>query len=205
MNGLVKKALAEFFGVTIFLTAIISATQRLELGFANVAFAATLGLMILLTGSTSGAHLNPAVSLYFLAKKALTFVEFVVYVVAQLAGAAAGVVLGNALAGTTHPAVSGSGNLAADFIGEVFATTVLIWLVGYLAANDMGSKIPVAVGIWVMAASMYTVTGAQANPAVAFGLLTTGADVSWIGTMILAQVVGALFALIANMFITSKK
>lgn len=203
MNGLLKKAVAEFVGVTLFLTAIISATQMQDTRFANVALATTLGLMILLTASTSGGHLNPAVSLYFLAKKAIGVVDFIVYVVAQLAGAAVGVLLGNALAGNTHAAAASSGNLTGDLIGELVATAILVWLVGHLAANNHGDKIPFAVGAWVLAASMFTLTGAQANPAVAFGLLTTGADGTWIAQVVIAQVLGALVAVVGTMFVTS--
>lgn len=203
MNGLLKKAVAEFLGVTAFLAAIISATNiDGHDHFANVALAGTLALMILLTASTSGGHLNPAVSLYFLAKRGISVTDFVVYVVAQLAGAAAGVQLGVALSGATFMA-SADGATPADLIGELLATTVLIWIVGHLAATDQGAKIPFAVGLWVLAASLYTASGAQANPAVTFGLLFAGKSVGYVGSIVLVEVIGALIALVLTMFVTN--
>lgn len=203
MNGLAKKAVAEFLGVTVFLTAIISSTTiaSRDGGFANLALGVTLGLMILLTAGTSGGHLNPAVSLYFLLKKAISTGEFVTYVVAQLVGGVAGVALGLLLSDATVSS-SDAGATTADLAAEFFATAVLVWIVGHLAATDQGSKIPFAVGIWVVAASLYTSTGAQANPAVTFALLFAGKSVAYVGSIIAAEVLGALAALALVMFVT---
>mgnify|MGYP000022245847 CR=1 FL=1 len=205
MNALLKKAIAEFLGVAGFLAAIISSTTiaggARAGGFANLALGATLGLMILLTAGTSGGHLNPAVSLYFLAKRGISLTDFITYVVAQLAGAAVGVQIGFALAGTSAGAAVATAP-ATDILAEFVTTTVLVWIVGHLAATDQGSKIPFAVGLWVVAASLYTTSGAQANPAVTFGLLFNGHSVTYVGTVILAQVIGVLCALVLVMFVT---
>jgi glycerol uptake facilitator-like aquaporin len=88
-------------------------------------------------------------------------------------------------------------------VAEAFATAVLVWLVGYLAANNHGDKIPFAVGAWVVAASLYTSTGAQANPAVTFGLLFTGADLNYVGTIVVAELVGLVVALLGVTFVTN--
>jgi aquaporin Z len=49
---------------------------------------ATLAVVIYLLGKISGGHVNPAVSLAFYLKGALSMTEFVGYVVAQLLGGA---------------------------------------------------------------------------------------------------------------------
>ena len=95
---LVRKMLAEFVGVAMFLTAIVGAgatfgSQEEANPFHAMVLAITLGLMALLVGGVSGGHLNPAVSLYFLSRKELSITEFIGYVVAQLGGAVAGVAL----------------------------------------------------------------------------------------------------------------
>ena len=206
MNALLKKAAAELVGVAVFLTAIISSTSTTfnhTPGFANVALAGTLAVMILITAGISGGHLNPAVSLYFFAKKALSLGELVTYVAAQLLGAVAGVALGSHLSGQVFaPAADAVSFTGIELAGEVFATAILVWIVGHLAATDQGSKIPAAVGVWVLAASLYTPTGAQANPAVTFGLLFHGKSVSYAGGIILAELAGALLGLIAITFIS---
>lgn len=205
MNGLLKKAVAEFLGVAVFLAAIISSTTISGHDhFANLALGATLGLMILLTASTSGGHLNPAVSLYFLAKRAISVTDFIAYLVAQLLGAFVGVQLGVALSGVSLPGSTAPAT-APDLIGELVATAVLVWIVGHLAATDQGSKIPFAVGLWVVAASLFTVSGAQANPAVSFGLIFGVKSIVYVSQVVLAQVVGALLALLATMYVTDAK
>lgn len=205
MNATLKKSIAEFVGVTVFLTAIISSTQiaSRDGGFANLALGITLGLMILLTAGTSGGHLNPAVSLYFYAKKAISLNTLLSYIVAQLLGATAGVFLGKLLSGGTFGAGDAATVDASAFAAEVFATAVLVWLVGYLAANNHGDKIPFAVGAWVVAASLYTSTGAQANPAVTFGLLFSGKDLNYVGTIVVAELIGLVIAMIGLAFVTS--
>ena len=72
---LLKKALAEFLGVTLFLTAICGAAvyQNKELGTA--ALAAVLGLAILVTAPISGGHLNPIVSIYFFSRREIGLVQ----------------------------------------------------------------------------------------------------------------------------------
>lgn len=206
MNATLKKSIAEFVGVGVFLTAIISSTSSTfnqTPGFANVALGVSLGLMILLTAGTSGGHLNPAVSLYFFAKKAISLNTLISYVIAQLLGATAGVYLGSLLSGGTFATGNNGTAGTAAFVAEAFSTAILVWLVGYLAANNHGDKIPFAVGAWVVAASLYTSTGAQANPAVTFGLLFHGQSVSYVGTIIVAELVGLVVALLGLSFVTN--
>ncbi|MEY4310715.1 MAG: hypothetical protein RLZ71_641 [Actinomycetota bacterium] len=205
---------AEFLGVTLFLTAIIGAASYFGTNDANVlhapALAITLGLMILLTGGVSGGHLNPAVSLYFLSKKAISGVEFLGYVVAQLAGAAFGVYLGNLMQGytaagfSTAPKNISTAVQISAFVGEVVATAGLVWIIIHLVNSKLGNLIPVAVAAWVLAASQFTPTGAQANPAVTFGLMFNGSlTVSYGLLLILAEVLGVLVALVVTMALTS--
>ena len=205
---------AEFLGVTLFLTAIIGAASYFGTTDANVlhapALAITLGLMILLTGGVSGGHLNPAVSLYFLSKKVISGVEFLGYVVAQLAGAAFGVYLGNLMHGYTAAGFSiAPKNIStavqiSAFVGEVVATAGLVWIIIHLVNSKLGNLIPVAVAAWVLAASQFTPTGAQANPAVTFGLMFNGnLTVSYGLLLVLAEVLGVLVALLVTMALTS--
>lgn len=198
MNALLKKGLAEFLGVTLFLTAIIG-TSGAELQ--RVALATTLALAILLTAGISGGHLNPAVSLYFFAKKQIGFAEFGTFVVAQLLGGLAGAHLGAFLMGKALPGLASTSSAvgANAFVGELVATAVLVWLVGSLAAADKGNLIPWAVGLWVSAAAAFTATGAQANPAVSFGLAFNGGTLTNTAMLVLAQVAGVLVTIVLMM------
>jgi arsenate reductase len=203
--------LAEFVGVTLFLTAIISAASYFSKGDANpfhaAALAITLGIAALLTGSISGGHLNPAVSLYFFSRKELSAVDFIGYVAAQLLGATAGVALGEYLHGYTIGGfTTAASTLSAGpaFVGEVVATAGLVLLIITLIQNKMTHLIPFGLMLWVFAAFNFTPTGAQANPAVTFGLMVDGTlNVSSGAQLVLAEIVGLLVAVILNMLLTS--
>jgi aquaporin Z len=80
MNGL--PLVAEFLGTFLLVMSILGTGNALVIG-------ATLTVIILLLGSVSGAHVNPAVSVAMLMKGAMGTVEFLTYTVAQCAGAAA--------------------------------------------------------------------------------------------------------------------
>lgn len=205
MTALLKKGLAEFLGVTLFLAAIIG-TAGAELP--RLALATTLALGILLTAGISGGHLNPAVSLYFFAKKQLGVADLLTYVAAQLLGGLVGAHLGAWLHGEKSLPGIGTGAYtwnAPAFFGEVLATAVLVWIVGSLAAAGKGNLIPWAVGLWVSAAAAFTATGAQANPAVSFGLMFNGVSIAATGWLIVAQLAGTALAIVLMMIFKGEK
>ncbi|MFM5968393.1 MAG: aquaporin [Micrococcales bacterium] len=204
MLNLARKGVAEFIGVALFVTAIIG-TSGAEL--ARLALATTLALGILLTAGISGGHLNPAVSLYFFAKKQLTAGELLTYIAAQLLGGLAGANLGAFLMGKTLGGITGAASApsSAAIVGELIATAVLVWIFGSLAATNKGNLIPWAAGLWISAAAAFTATGAQANPAVTFGLLFNGGNLQTAGALVISQLGGVVLALLGIMFFGKKK
>ena len=204
INNLLRKGIAEAMGVMIFVTSIVSANFNPT--FKNLALAGTLTLMILLTATISGGHLNPAVSFFFFARRSIDLTTLITYWIAQLAGGALGLYLGFALSGqsvtsVTGPTVSESG----AFIGEVFATAVLILIIIRLASTKREAIIPFAVGLWVLATSTFTLTGAQANPAVTFALMLRDGFGQDYLMLVLAQFIGALLALVYIVVLDSDK
>lgn len=200
INALLKKSIAEFLGVLMFLSAIVAAVANSGSDHmaAHAALATTLGLAILITAGVSGGHLNPAVSLYFYAKKALSLSELGAYIAAQLAGALVGAfigaqIVGKAVSGFTTSSAAPS---SAAIIGELFATGGLVFLIGYLVNNKLTNLIPVAVGVWVFSASSFTITGAQANPAVSFGLSLVGQAIDFSAWIVIAQLAGGAIAVV---------
>lgn len=196
INKDLRSALAEAIGVMLFVTSIVAVNFNPT--FQNMALAGTLTLMILVTATVSGGHLNPAVSLFFFARKAISLVTLIQYLVAQLLGAFAGLYLGYALSGSTVTAKITPAGISESgaFIGEVLATTVLIVIIARLASTDRAAIIPFAVGIWVLAASTFTLTGAQANPAVTFALMLRDGFTQNHLAIVLAEIVGALIAFV---------
>ena len=204
INKLVRNGIAEAMGVMIFVTSITAASYNPT--FKNLALAGTLTLMILLTATISGGHLNPAVSLFFFAKKSIDLNTLLTYVIAQLAGAALGLYLGFALSGSTVSSITGpTVSASGAFIGELIATTVLILIITRLASTKREEIIPFAVGLWVLAASTFTLTGAQANPAVTFALMLRDGFSQDYLSLVLAEFAGALLALIYIKVLDSEK
>ena len=84
------KYLVEFLGTFLFLAVIVATGQPVLIALALLA-------VILLGGAISGGHFNPAVSLMFWAKGALTNADLAGYVVAQSLGGIGALVLFNVL------------------------------------------------------------------------------------------------------------
>lgn len=83
--------IAEFLGTLFLLLSILVTGNFLVIG-------AALAAIVFLLGGISGAHVNPAVSLTFYLKGALSMTELVSYVAVQLAGGASAFALFNAVA-----------------------------------------------------------------------------------------------------------
>jgi glycerol uptake facilitator-like aquaporin len=192
-----RKLLAEFLGVTIFLTAIVGAVSSGS-AVKTGALAAALALAILVTAPISGGHLNPAVSIYFYSRKELSLKELLGYIAAQIVGGFFGAWIGLTIWGKTVSVVEGNASAGA-ILGELFATGGLVWLIGRLASTKNGHLIPGAVGIWVFAIATFTPTGGQANPAVTIALILAGQGGAAAAQLVLAELAGML---IASVFIT---
>lgn len=195
INKSFKRACAEFLGVMVFVVSIFALNYNPTIH--NFVFAGTLVVMILIFSPVSGAHLNPGVSLFFYLRNQINFSRLIQYLIAQLLGALAGIYLGYSLSGAPITAVvppTGYSQPGA-FIGEVFATVILIIIITRLLVTKRDSLMPFAVGLWVLAASSFTITGAQANPAVTFArIIRDGATPEHMWTL-LAEILGVLIAL----------
>lgn len=204
INNLVRKSISELFGVMVFVTSIVAANFNPT--FHNLALAATLGVMILLTAGISGGHLNPAVSLFFFARKGIDLQTLIAYWVAQLSGAALGLYLGFALSGSEVRSITAPAGISQSgvIIGELFATTVLVIIINRLISTKSAHLIPLAVGFWVLAASTFTLTGAQANPAVTFALMLRDGFTQGNLSIVLAEFAGALLALLYILLLDDK-
>jgi len=86
----------------------------------------------------------------------------------------------------------------------MFATTVLVIIINRLISTKSSHLIPLAVGFWVLAASTFTLTGAQANPAVTFALMLRDGFTHGNLSIILAEFAGALLALLYIVLLDDK-
>ncbi|WP_284163281.1 aquaporin [Frigidibacter sp. SD6-1] len=135
--------------------------------FAN-AFATGLVLYLLITilGPISGAHMNPAVTLYFLLSREIGPARAGGYVAAQLAGALLAVALTHLMFGQPVVQTAATGRAAPGlWLGEAIATFGLCLTIAG-ARLHAPRQLPALVGAWIAAAFWFTSSASFANPAV---------------------------------------
>ena len=210
MTTLGRRAAAEFLGTAFLLAAVVGSgimAQRLAGG--NVALAllcnaiatgAALAVLILVFGPISGAHMNPAVSVAMAVRGLLPWQDVPLYVLAQIAGGIAGVLVAHLmfdlpLLQFSTTARSGVGQWTAEAVA-IFG--LLVTIVG--CAAHQPAAVPYAVGLYITAAYWFTASTSFANPAVtiARALSDTFAGIapSHVPGFILAQIVGAAIGLV---------
>jgi glycerol uptake facilitator-like aquaporin len=200
---LMRRIVAEFTGTLFLLAAVVGSGimgERLSAG--NVALAllantlatgAALIAIILAFGPISGAHLNPAVTLADAWLGGIAWRETPAYILAQLAGAYAGVAAAHLMFGlsvfsiSTH-ARGGSAQIFSEFIAT-FGLMAVIWG----CAWTRPAAVPFAVGAYITAAYWFTASTSFANPAVTLARSMSNTFVG-IRPVDVAGFVGAQFA-----------
>lgn len=166
---------AEFLGTTFLLAAVVGSGimgDRLSGGNVGVALlanslatgAALLALIMTFTAA-SGAHFNPAVTVSAAMQGALPWTLAWRYIVVQLAGAVAGVLLAHAMFALPLASVSTHARAGApQMLSEAVATFGLLLLVLTLSQRRPDS-VAVAVACYIIAAYWFTSSTSFANPA----------------------------------------
>lgn len=173
---MVQRAASEAVGTAFLLMAVVGSGimgERLAAGnvaialLANsVATGAALVALILTFGPISGAHFNPAVTLFDVLQGGITWSEVPSYVVAQVIGAFCGVAAAHAMFGlplffASHHVRSGRALEWSEFIAT-FGLLATIWG----CSRARASAVPFAVGAYITAAYWFTASTSFANPAV---------------------------------------
>ena len=79
MQKYLQKYLAEFIGTLVFVAVILVTGNPWAIG-------AALAIVIMLTASISGGHLNPAVSIVMASSGKLSMTDTLPYIIAQISG-----------------------------------------------------------------------------------------------------------------------
>lgn len=203
-----QKLVAEALGTAFLLATVVGSGIMAEtLAGGNVAIAllgntiatgAILVVLILMFGSISGAHFNPAVTLSFLIRRNISARDAAAYVIVQIAAGVAGVVIAHLM--FAEPALAASIKPRTGFpqwLGEFVATFGLVaTILGTLKFRP--EAVPYAVGLFITAGYWFTSSTSFANPAVTIARSLTN---SFSGILpahapgfILAQLVGAVAA-----------
>ena len=206
--ALSRRAVAEGLGSFFLLATIIGSgimAERLAGGNSALALlgntiptGAILVVLILIFGSVSGAHFNPAVSLAFALRRALQWPLVPIYVVSQVAGGVLGVWAAHAMFELPLWQVATTTRAGpAQFFAEFVATFgLLLTIFGCVARAPAATAY--AVGLYITAAYWFTASTSFANPAVtlarAFSDTFAGIAPGGVLPLILAQLLGALIA-----------
>ena len=212
------KLLAEFLGTAMivagvigagFMVATVGAGFALGLTMIAATVAAVLFVSISILGPVSGAHFNPAVTIAFLLRKAISSAAAAGYIASQVVGAIFGAVVANLMFEVPWLEISATGRFSAGtFLGEVVATFGLVLLILLLVKFEKSHLIAASVAAWIFAGHIFTSSTSFANPAVTIGRIFSDSAASispdsalW---FVLAQLVGMAVALIVFVPLTKK-
>jgi glycerol uptake facilitator protein len=185
------------------------------LGIIGLSFGLVVALVIYAFGSTSGAHINPAVTVALASTRRFPWREVGPYVVVQLVGAVLGGLLIVAAFGTASVAVSNVGAVSfGEGVGyprailvETVATYLLMLTIMALAVDKRApagwAGLMIGLSVTCIVVVFGPLTGAAVNPARAFGPFAAsalvGGDVPWsqLPAYVVGSVLGALLAAIS--------
>lgn len=228
-----KRYLAEFFGTMVLVlfgcgTAVVCGglTGGTETGFLGVAaIALAFGLSIVAAayaiGHISGCHVNPAVSLAMLINGKLSLVDFIGYVIGQVAGAFAGSGILNFIVKSSQT-LSGYGSngfeelsavklsLSGAIVVEIVLTFVFIMTILGVTSSEKTSNIAgIVIGLTLTFVHIIGIplTGTSVNPArsLAPAVFEGGVALSQVWVFILAPLAGAALAGIVFKFLFAPK
>ena len=154
------------------------------------------GLIVLIWifGSYSGAHFNPVVSILMMLLGRVTKQEMLFYVLCQIIGGVAGVVLANIIFDLDIISISDNRRLTTGiFISEIIATFGLLLTI-LLVSKQKPEMVAAAVGLYIGAAYWFTSSTSFSNPAVTIARTLsdtfTGIVPSDVVPFIFAQLIG---------------
>ena len=221
----IKKYCSEFIGtlVLVFMGCGSAVFLGCDPNGGHLAVALAFGLSIVamayVIGNISGCHINPAVSLAMLLRKKLGVVDFVGYVVAQVAGAvaAAGLLklllsfdLADLTGGLGANGVANAGGAGGALIVEVILTFIFIFVIlGVTSDESKGGVAGIVIGLTLTFVHIVGIplTGTSVNPARSIGpaLFAGGDALANVWVFIVGPLAGAVLAVLAYALLSAAK
>lgn len=168
-----KKYCGELLGTFFF---VLSIGLAVKFGWALTALAiwTTLAVLVYAGGHISGAHFNPAVTLWLATSGKLSWGEVLPYRISQLVWASLGALLVTWIVGGSLTAATLDPSTMKVLVVELLFTFALVWVVHNVAAtkcNEWNSFYGFAIGmiVFVGAVSVWWISGGGFNPAVVIG------------------------------------
>ena len=178
-----RRLTAEALGTAFLLAAVVgSGIMGERLSGGNVAITlldntlatgAALVVLIAVFGPISGAHFNPAVTLWVAARREIGLSLAVWYIGAQIGGAIAGVLVAHAMFAAPLFEISsklrdGPGQALSEFVATF---GLLLTIAG--ASRFRPEQMPMLVGLYITSAYWFTASTSFANPAVTIARMFT--------------------------------
>lgn len=219
-NDLYRRLAAEFMGTAMLLAAIVGSgimAERLAGGnvavalLANtIAIGAALVALIFTFARLSGAHFNPAVTLWSALNGEIALKDGLLYVLVQISGAIFGVGLANVMFGLPFLFASTKQRTGpSQWLSEFLATFGLIAVIHACSRLHRSFVMPIAVAAYISAAIWFTSSTSFANPAVtvarALSDTFTGIRPADVPGFVVAQLLGALAATVVFRWLVPKK
>ena len=164
--------------------------------------------LVYATANISGGHLNPAVTFAALLTKKISATRGLMFVVAQLGGAAVGALLLLAAVPDAADTNLGAHALGVDvsvsmgLVMEIVLTFALVFVIFATAVDPsgMGNLAPLAIGLTVLVGHLVAVpiTGASMNPARSFGPALVAGEwanqwIYWVAPLLGAAIAGLVY------------
>ena len=195
-----QRLFSEFLATCLLLVTVVGSgimAERLAGGNDAIALLANTlatvgGLYVLIDvfGPVSGAHMNPAVSVVMAIRGELAWTRLPAYIAVQLAGAACGAWLANAMFDLPLAFSDKARSGAGPWLGEIVATAGLL-----VVLRAPSSRVAAMVAAYIGAAYWFTSSTSFANPAAAFGRMFSdsfaGISPGDVPAFVVAQLIGA--------------
>lgn len=214
-----RALIAEFLGTAILVCAVVGSgimgtlltnDLAVTLLINTVSTIAALGVAIWLFQPISGAHFNPAVTLVAVIRKEMKMLDAGTYMIVQILGAVAGVVIANMM--FELPIVDFSTNDRSGYglmLSEVLATAGLLFIIVTAVLRERSEALIILVPAWIGAAYFFSSSTSFANPAVTIGrtLTDTFTGISPANALqfIAMQIIGAILGAFIAMKLAPRK
>jgi glycerol uptake facilitator-like aquaporin len=183
--------MAEFLGTAVLATVAIN-VSRSQIGigyFVAIALGATLALLVLTFGSTSGGHFNPAVTIGLWTLRKIQTIQAIAYLAVQMLGGLAAWQLANYFVGDELRSIAGNAFDWKILVAEAVGAFVFTFAIAAATYQNFGSsKAATLIGgglfMGVIVASL--ASNAVINPAIAL------ANQSWSRAYIFGPIIGAV-------------
>lgn len=183
---------AEFLGTFSLACAVLVMAKQINLTFFPAVVAGgTLALMVLVIGSVSGAHINPAVTIGLWTLRKIASTTAIVYVFAQMLGGAVAWRFSEYMLNTDLPSIANTTFDARVLVAEIVGTLVFTFgIASAVYQGYTGLRQAVTIGTSLTLGILIAALGSNGvlNPAVALGVQSF--NITYVAGPVIGSILG---------------